>query len=83
MALMGAQRQVEIATRIAYHLATGAARWHQRAFRGPARAALRYGEAREERRPIAVKTAERTRIAFQRGVPDRVPFHCWLGLPLI
>ena len=30
-----------------------------------------------------VKTAERTRIAFERGTPDRVPFHCWLGLPLI
>ena len=30
-----------------------------------------------------MKTAERTRIAFQRGVPDRVPIHCWLGLPLI
>jgi len=30
-----------------------------------------------------VKTAERTRIAFQRGTPDRVPVHCWLGLPLI
>lgn len=27
--------------------------------------------------------AERTRIAFQRGTPDRVPIHCWLGLPLI
>ena len=30
-----------------------------------------------------MKTAERTRIAFQRGTPDRVPFHCWLGLPMI
>ena len=30
-----------------------------------------------------MKTAERTRIAFERGTPDRVPFHCWLGLPLI
>ena len=30
-----------------------------------------------------MKTAERTRIAFQRGTPDRVPVHCWLGLPLI
>ena len=30
-----------------------------------------------------MKTAERTRIAFQRGIPDRVPIHCWLGLPLI
>jgi hypothetical protein len=30
-----------------------------------------------------VKTAERTRIAFERGVPDRVPIHCWLGLPMI
>jgi len=30
-----------------------------------------------------MKTAERTRIAFQRGTPDRVPIHCWLGLPLI
>ena len=30
-----------------------------------------------------MKTAERTRIAFERGMPDRVPFHCWLGLPLI
>jgi hypothetical protein len=28
-------------------------------------------------------TAERTRIAFERGTPDRVPIHCWLGLPLI
>ena len=28
-------------------------------------------------------TAGRTRIAFQRGTPDRVPVHCWLGLPLI
>ena len=30
-----------------------------------------------------MKTAERTRIAFTRGIPDRVPIHCWLGLPLI
>jgi len=31
-----------------------------------------------------MKTAERTRIAFTRnGVPDRVPIHSWLGLPLI
>ena len=30
-----------------------------------------------------VTTAERTRIAFTRGIPDRVPIHCWLGLPLI
>ncbi len=30
-----------------------------------------------------MKTAERTRIAFQGGTPDRVPIHCWLGLPLI
>jgi uroporphyrinogen decarboxylase-like protein len=30
-----------------------------------------------------MKTAERTRIAFARGTPDRVPIHCWLGLPLI
>lgn len=30
-----------------------------------------------------MKTAERTRIAFQRGVPDRVPVHCWLGLPMV
>ena len=30
-----------------------------------------------------MKTAERTRIAFERGTPDRVPIHCWLGLPLI
>jgi uroporphyrinogen decarboxylase len=31
-----------------------------------------------------MKTAERTRIAFTRqGVPDRVPVHSWLGLPLI
>jgi uroporphyrinogen decarboxylase len=27
--------------------------------------------------------AERVRVAFQRGTPDRVPIHCWLGLPLI
>jgi hypothetical protein len=30
-----------------------------------------------------VRAAERTRIAFERGTPDRVPVHCWLGLPLI
>jgi len=30
-----------------------------------------------------MNTAERTRIAFERGTPDRVPIHCWLGLPLI
>jgi hypothetical protein len=31
-----------------------------------------------------MKVAERTRIAFTRnGVPDRVPIHSWLGLPLI
>jgi hypothetical protein len=30
-----------------------------------------------------MKTAERTRVAFERGTPDRVPIHCWLGLPLI
>ena len=30
-----------------------------------------------------MRTAERTRIAFERGTPDRVPIHCWLGLPLI
>ncbi len=30
-----------------------------------------------------MKTAERTRIAFEGGTPDRVPIHCWLGLPLI
>lgn len=30
-----------------------------------------------------MKVAERTRIAFQRGMPDRVPIHSWLGLPLI
>jgi hypothetical protein len=30
-----------------------------------------------------MKVAERTRIAFQRGIPDRVPIHSWLGLPLI
>ncbi len=28
-------------------------------------------------------SAERVRIAFERGTPDRVPIHCWLGLPLI
>ena len=31
-----------------------------------------------------MKTAERTRMMFTRsGVPDRVPIHSWLGLPLI
>lgn len=30
-----------------------------------------------------MKVAERTRIAFSRGIPDRVPIHSWLGLPLI
>ena len=30
-----------------------------------------------------MNTAERTRTAFERGTPDRVPIHCWLGLPLI
>ena len=30
-----------------------------------------------------MNTVERTRIAFQRGTPDRVPIHCWLGMPLI
>lgn len=30
-----------------------------------------------------MNTAARTRIAFQRGIPDRVPIHCWLGLPLL
>jgi uroporphyrinogen decarboxylase len=31
-----------------------------------------------------MKVAERTRIAFTRsGLPDRVPVHAWLGLPLI
>ncbi len=30
-----------------------------------------------------MQVAERTRIAFKRGIPDRVPIHCWLGLPLI
>jgi uroporphyrinogen decarboxylase len=30
-----------------------------------------------------MNTAERTRTAFQRGTPDRVPIHCWLGMPLI
>jgi hypothetical protein len=31
----------------------------------------------------SITTAERTRVAFARGVPDRVPIHCWLGLKLI
>ena len=31
-----------------------------------------------------MKATERTRIAFTRdGLPDRVPIHSWLGLPLI
>ncbi len=30
-----------------------------------------------------MNTAERTRTAFTRGIPDRVPVHCWLGLPYI
>lgn len=30
-----------------------------------------------------MNTAERTRIAFTHGIPDRVPVHCWLGLPYI
>ena len=30
-----------------------------------------------------LNVVERTRIAFTGGVPDRVPVHCWLGLPLI
>jgi hypothetical protein len=31
-----------------------------------------------------MKTAERTRMVFTRsGIPDRVPVHSWLGLPLI
>jgi len=31
-----------------------------------------------------MKTAERTRLVFtRRGIPDRVPIHCWLGLPYI
>lgn len=31
-----------------------------------------------------MKVAERTRMAFTRsGIPDRVPVHSWLGLPLI
>jgi hypothetical protein len=31
-----------------------------------------------------MKTAERTRMVFTRsGIPDRVPIHSWLGLPLI
>ena len=32
---------------------------------------------------MSMTVAERTRTAFLRGTPDRVPFHCWLGLPLI
>ena len=28
-----------------------------------------------------MNTVERTRTAFLRGTPDRVPVHCWLGLP--
>ena len=30
-----------------------------------------------------MKTAERSILAFKRGIPDRVPIHSWLGLPLI
>ena len=31
-----------------------------------------------------MNTAERTRMVFTRsGIPDRVPIHAWLGLPLI
>ena len=30
-----------------------------------------------------MNTAERTRTAFTLGTPDRVPVHCWLGLPYI
>ena len=31
-----------------------------------------------------MKTAQRTRLAFTRqALPDRVPVHCWLGLPYI
>lgn len=31
-----------------------------------------------------LKTAERTRLVFtRRGLPDRVPVHCWIGLPYI
>ena len=31
-----------------------------------------------------MKVAERTRLMFTRaGIPDRVPVHAWLGLPLI
>lgn len=31
-----------------------------------------------------MKTAQRTRLTFTRqGLPDRVPVHCWLGLPYI
>ena len=31
-----------------------------------------------------MKVAERTRLVFTRsGIPDRVPVHSWLGLPLI
>ena len=29
------------------------------------------------------EAAERTRIAFQRGTPDRVPIGCWVELPII
>jgi hypothetical protein len=32
---------------------------------------------------VSLGVAERTRVAFRRGTPDRVPVHCWLGLPLI
>ena len=30
-----------------------------------------------------MEIAERTRIAFTGGTPDRVPIHGWLGMPLI
>ena len=31
-----------------------------------------------------MRTAERTRMVMTRsGIPDRVPIHCWLGLPYI
>lgn len=31
-----------------------------------------------------MQVAERTELVFtQRGIPDRVPIHSWLGLPLI
>ena len=43
----------------------------------------RVGVEPSQRSVRNVKTAERTRIAFTRGTPDRVPIHCWLGLPLI